>query len=110
MPRGDQTGPMGQGEKTGRGLGSCSGNQTTGFMNQGRGRGCGMGYGRGRGGGRGRQNRFAWNMPPAKTSDMTTEGEKEYLESEMQTLQEQLQNVQQRLDALSTKSENEAVS
>ncbi|MGV9171298.1 MAG: DUF5320 domain-containing protein [Promethearchaeia archaeon] len=36
MPRGDQTGPNGQGPMTGRGLGLCSGSNTPGFMkNQG---------------------------------------------------------------------------
>ena len=39
MPNKDQTGPMGAGPMTGRGMGSCNG----GF---GRGRGCGMGMGR----------------------------------------------------------------
>ncbi|MFO8019807.1 MAG: DUF5320 domain-containing protein [Promethearchaeia archaeon] len=35
MPRGDQTGPTGQGPMTGRGLGICSGSATPGFVNQG---------------------------------------------------------------------------
>ena len=60
MPRGDRTGPDGQGPKTGRGQGKCGkgtrnpsqGNQ--GGMKSGRGGGRGQGQGRGGGGGQGR--------------------------------------------------------
>ncbi len=31
MPRGDRTGPLGEGPRTGRGLGLCSGYNTPGF-------------------------------------------------------------------------------
>lgn len=64
MPRGDGTGPWGQGPMTGRGLGYCSGYERSGFMTPrpgmglgrgmgagwtpGRGMGMGMGMGRGR--------------------------------------------------------------
>ncbi len=41
MSRGDGTGPMGQGPRTGRGLGPCRGGFRMGC-------GCGCGYGRGR--------------------------------------------------------------
>lgn len=44
MPRGDKTGPKGQGPKTGRGMGFCAGNDAP---------GCASGRGRGRGFGRG---------------------------------------------------------
>jgi hypothetical protein len=59
MPRGDRTGPLGDGPRTGRGAGYCGGFETPGFMNphagfgRGGGYGRGMGYGRGRGYGRG---------------------------------------------------------
>ncbi len=62
MPRGDATGPAGQGPMTGRGAGYCTGFATPGFANSipgGGGRafnpvGLGLGLGRGaRGGGRG---------------------------------------------------------
>jgi hypothetical protein len=43
MPRGDGTGPWGQGSMTGRGLGYCSGYERPGFMTP----GPGMGFGRG---------------------------------------------------------------
>jgi len=58
MPRRDGTGPMGEGAKTGRGLGPCTG-ETTRFTRFTRGRGMGQGMGRGFGRGRGfgfRQN------------------------------------------------------
>ena len=48
MPRGDRTGPWGQGSRTGRGLGYCGGYPSPGFT-----RYAGMGWGRGYGGGRG---------------------------------------------------------
>lgn len=55
MPLGDRTGPLGQGPRTGRGAGFCSGFAAPGYMNQGSGFGF---FGRGRGGGRGRRYWF----------------------------------------------------
>jgi len=52
MPRGDGTGPMGQGPMTGRGAGYCAGYPVPGYANSWGGR-MGMAWGRGRGGGRG---------------------------------------------------------
>ena len=49
MPRGDGTGPQGQGPATGRGQGGCA----TGNRGQGQGQGQGRGQGKGRGAGRG---------------------------------------------------------
>ncbi|WP_201328163.1 DUF5320 domain-containing protein [Thermotomaculum hydrothermale] len=53
MPYGDRTGPLGQGPKTGRGLGYCSGNDRPGADTDAPRRGMGRGTGFGRGGGRG---------------------------------------------------------
>ena len=58
MPRGDATGPDGQGPKTGRGLGKCGkgtrNNPSQGSQGgMGSGRGGGRGQGQSRGGGRG---------------------------------------------------------
>ncbi|WP_440954129.1 DUF5320 domain-containing protein [Methanosarcina sp. Mfa9] len=62
MPGGDRTGPMGQGSKTGRAMGYCSGSDAPGYtigVPAGSGRGAGRGAevgmvrGAGRGGGRG---------------------------------------------------------
>ncbi len=62
MPRGDRTGPAGQGPRTGRGMGYCSGYATPGYMNIGPGLGMGLGMGRGMGGGRGGGGRGWRNM------------------------------------------------
>ena len=52
MPRGNKTGPDGEGSMTGRAQGYCTGNNQPGFMsNQSY---LGQGFGGGRGGGRGR--------------------------------------------------------
>lgn len=105
MPGGDRTGPMGEGPRTGRGLGYCSGYDTPGWP---RGFGQGFGFGRGwgfGGGGRGRRWRHwarATGTPgwvrfgptPAPVS------EEEMLKSEAELLQNQLDAVQQRLDEL----------
>ena len=58
MPKGDRTGPKGQGPKTGRGQGACNpAGKTLGPQGQGkRGSGKGAGKGRGAGQGRGRGN------------------------------------------------------
>lgn len=53
MPFGDKTGPRGRGQKTGRGLGYCTGYSEPGFKNIGFGRGYGRGVGRGQGFNRG---------------------------------------------------------
>ena len=52
MPRGDRTGPWGQGPMTGRAAGYCAGYSVPGFMNPVPGQGAGLGrgvWGRGRG-------------------------------------------------------------
>jgi hypothetical protein len=51
MPGGDKTGPAGQGSRTGRGKGLCSGNKQPGSTDNGNRRGMGrrLGQGRGRG-------------------------------------------------------------
>ena len=67
MPRGDKTGPNGQGMMTGRKMGYCAGFNVPGFMN-GTGFGGGFGGGFGRGFGRGR--RFMNNTNPVETQDL----------------------------------------
>ncbi|MBN2610664.1 MAG: DUF5320 domain-containing protein [Bacteroidales bacterium] len=53
MPAGDRTGPMGQGSRTGRALGLCTGYDSPGYT-KGFGGGMGRGFGSGRGAGMGR--------------------------------------------------------
>lgn len=68
MPGGDRRGPMGQGPRTGRGQGYCSGYDEPGFtaggygMGMGRGRGFGRGMGRGGGFGPGFGRGFGRGM------------------------------------------------
>ncbi len=67
MPRGDKTGPLGEGPRTGRGLGVCNTVNPPiyfGGRGQGFGRGQGQGLGRGRGRGQGRGYRFNRNVAP----------------------------------------------
>ena len=81
MPRGDGTGPMGQGPMTGRAAGYCAGYSVPGYMNPIPGRGFfgwrggfygrGGGRGAGRGGGRGRRNwYYATGLPGWQRAEM----------------------------------------
>ncbi len=82
MPGFDQTGPLGQGPMTGRGLGPCGGGM-------GYGRGFGRGYGRGFGWRR-------WVQPTAKE-------EKEMIQEEMSALKEQIKILEDRFKELKNK-------
>lgn len=77
MPGRDQTGPMGQGPLTGRGLGRCSGNENFTNSRFGRGRGFRM-----RGRGFGFRGGFAY--------DELDPGKNETLEDEIQRLKERI--------------------
>ncbi len=55
MPRGDRTGPLGAGPRTGHGAGWCAGNDAPGYANARPRLGLGRGY---RGGGRGWRNMY----------------------------------------------------
>ena len=103
MPRGDRTGPVGAGPRTGRGLGLCSGYETPGYMNPGYGRGMGMGRGFRGGGGR-RFGGFAWRNPgygvPYAPQPLSPEFEKEDLRNEAQFLKDRLDKINKRMDEL----------
>jgi hypothetical protein len=61
MPSGDRTGPVGQGSRTGRALGFCSGYDSPGYAKGfGGGMGRGFRFGRNRGYGRGRGRGVGW--------------------------------------------------
>ena len=101
MPRGDGTGPSGQGPLTGRGRGYCAGFNVLGFMNPGFGRGFGRGLGFGRG--------FTWRarfMPPrmpvqqVQPQVITEKQEKQYLEEELEILKQEIEEIQKRLKEL----------
>ena len=61
MPGGDGTGPMGQGSRTGRGMGNVPPSEGEKRSFSGFGRGLGRGIGRGRGFGRGLGRMMPWN-------------------------------------------------
>jgi len=121
MPRGDRTGPEGQGPLTGRQMGTCAGNDVPGYAESGPGIGLGRGYGRGWAG-RGRRGyrnwfratgaprwgRFAppaWGpMPPEAAAEM----EQADLKAQASWLRSQLDAIQARLDALGSGEEGEA--
>ena len=111
MPRGNGTGPIGEGPMTGRGMGNCVTNSAPGYMNLGQGRfgvgrggqpwGCGSGraWGRGRSGyrgsGWGRGPRPAYESAPANTEE-----EKKHINEEINSLQAELDNLKKYLTEL----------
>ncbi|MDD3432062.1 MAG: DUF5320 domain-containing protein [Bacteroidales bacterium] len=112
MPRGDKTGPMGQGPMTGRALGFCSGYESPGFT-KGFGGGRGRGRGRGFGGGMGRRNRFgyggAYGVDPGSRFDYAEDRpysiQKEELadlRSEAEYLRSRQERIEQRIKELET--------
>ncbi|MEW5722679.1 MAG: DUF5320 domain-containing protein [Thermodesulfobacteriota bacterium] len=119
MPRGDRTGPMGIGPRTGRGAGYCGGYGIPGYANPVPGWGFGMGYGRswgfggrGRGfgaGGWGRRNWFYAAGPAGWTPyggyvgpylNPEPELEKQALKNQADALQAELEAIKQRLSEL----------
>ncbi|MCK4719397.1 DUF5320 domain-containing protein [bacterium] len=113
MPRGDRTGPMGQGPMTGRRAGYCSGSDMPGSGNRypgggfgpGQGFGGGLGYGRGFRGG-GRRNRFyATGIPgnypaPPVAPDMAHEQELALLKGQADALTQAMDDIHKRIDEL----------
>jgi len=98
MPRGNKTGPAGQGPLTGRGRGYCAGYNQPGFMTPGFGGGRGWGRGLGRGFGR----RDFWGYGPYQPyqPQITKKEEKEILEDEVTDLEEELKAIKARLTEL----------
>jgi hypothetical protein len=108
MPRGDRTGPMGMGPRSGRAAGYCGGFDWPGYASPGLGRGRGMGFGRGGGGWghgfRGRWRGFAWAGPPDWTPWDAAGGppidagmERRVLEGRAEALRAQLHAIESRL-------------
>ena len=104
MPRGDGTGPAGQGPMTGRRMGYCAGFSVPGFMNSWFGRGVGMGRGFGRG--------FGWRkgmMPiqpqvvpvqQIQPQVITEQQEREMLEQELKLIKQEMDEIQKRIKEL----------
>ena len=116
MPRGNRAGPRGQGPRSGRGLGYCSGYSTPGYTKS-----SGMGWGRGYGGGRGwggggwgrgrgfypgREN-YPLDQPiPMPPLSISREDETKYLEETLGGLKKEIENIEKRLEELSKKGES----
>jgi len=101
MPRGDRTGPAGEGPLTGRQMGYCAGNDNPGFVNQGRGYGRGFRGGFGYGGGSGPGFRHGYgNYYPGSIPEVS---EKTLIENEIRILKDQLSALEERLSKMGEK-------
>jgi len=101
MPRGDGTGPMGAGPRTGRGMGYCSGYNWSGFANQASAFRGGFGFGRGVAGRGWRHRFFATGIPGWVTP--TPEQETADLKAQADLLKGQLDAIQKRIEELTSK-------
>lgn len=117
MPRGDGTGPLGLGPRTGRGLGYCAGYNVPGYLNP---IGAYWGWwGRGPGWGRGRGFRWMYYLtglpgwargwygyvPPYPAYNPYNVNEKDILSAEAKYLEDQLKYIRERLDQLERKED-----
>ncbi|RKD31186.1 DUF5320 domain-containing protein [Thermohalobacter berrensis] len=101
MPRGDRTGPYGEGPMTGRGMGYCRGLAAPGYTRSNR-RGFGRGFGRGyigKGFRRGFGRRFAPyndynNVPSNEDIKGFLEEEKKILKSEIEEIEKRLKEIE----------------
>jgi len=115
MPRGDGTGPMGMGPRTGRAAGYCAGYHVPGYANPIPGRGWGF-WGARVGGGRGWRNWYyatglpgwaragyapAWGSVPFQP---TPEQEASFLKSQAEGLRTALEQIEKRLQELEEKA------
>jgi uncharacterized protein DUF5320 len=100
MPRGDKTGPQGLGSMTGRGMGSCTGNENPGNNSStrtGRGRGRGFFGGFGQGGAKG------FGRGTGRFQDQNSETEKNGLEDEVSMLKGQMKILEEQLAKMQDK-------
>ena len=99
MPRGDRTGPSGEGPTTGRGMGYCAGNDHPGYTNSFSNRG--GGYGRrfqgGPGYGRGAGFGSRYGSGNYYQGDVADVSEKTLIENEIRILKDQLSALEDRL-------------
>ncbi len=91
MPRGDRTGPLGQGPMTGRRMGDCAETENVGSgFGYGRGffsRGRGLGYGRGFGFGYGRRFGFFGRVDEPVTDEEAIKGEINFTKNRLSFLE-----------------------
>ncbi|MCK5822907.1 MAG: DUF5320 domain-containing protein [Bacteroidales bacterium] len=113
MPRGDRTGPAGNGPMTGRQMGYCAGNDQAGYTSgfggfarglrrgfgfrrgPGFGRGFGRGFGYGRGEGFANANNYDENIPNVS--------EKTMIENEINSIKDQMSFLEKRLSEIGNK-------
>lgn len=102
MPRGDKTGPEGNGAMSGRGNGYCAGNNSPGYLNTccGRKRGIGAinGFGAGRGIGQGFGRKF-WTTPQEMIQENKEPTQKELLselEAERKEIEKAIKELKQK--------------
>ncbi len=112
MPRGNRTGPAGDGPRTGRSLGICSGYDIPGFMQPGPGMGFGRGLGFRHGAGPGsgwglglRQNRHmgAYGFHPYAPTQPAPEDELRLLKEEADALKYHQEQITRRIEELEKK-------
>jgi hypothetical protein len=101
MPRGDRTGPLGAGPRTGRGMGYCAGYSWPGYANQTPGFRSLYSFGSG-GAGRGWRHRFFTSGIPGWVPP-TPEQETADLKAQADRLKAQLDAIQKRIDELTIK-------
>ena len=122
MPRGNRTGPRGDGPMSGRGAGYCAGNDRPGFASSGMGYGRGFGrgqaqggygQGRGRGFGRGQGYGPGFREPDPYYSrtvpvykEPSPDEEKQYLEDVVKDLEAELENVKTRIKSIEAKPQS----
>ncbi|MCD6177011.1 MAG: DUF5320 domain-containing protein [Candidatus Cloacimonetes bacterium] len=99
MPRGDRTGPNGNGPMTGRGMGYCAGNDRPGYYenDQNYGRGFGGGFRRGGGRGFGGGGGFGFRGGNYNSNFIPNVSEKTLVENEIKILKDQLSALEKQL-------------
>jgi len=101
MPRGDRTGPLGEGSMTGRRQGYCAGYDRPGFsLGAGRGLGLGLGFrGRGRG--------FYWFRRGVPLPEETSRSDElSDIRADVNSLKNSLSSILERLKSLSPDRDN----
>lgn len=124
MPKGDRTGPMGAGAKSGRMAGFCAGSNQPGYIRPAIAGGARMGMGlrnRGFGGpmNQGRRwwhgpmasgwpGRMAWGRGSIAAQPFNSEMEAEWLKNRSRALQSELDAINEQLKALNSEEEEQA--
>ena len=105
MPRGDRTGPSGEGPTTGRGMGYCTSNEHPGYMNSfsNRGGGYGRRFRNGPGYGRGAGFGFRQGSGNYYHEGVQDVSEKTLIENEIRILKDQLSALEERLSGTGEK-------